>query len=223
MSPYFAPVAGSYRSPAVQGIEALLVVVPANAPVRVMATRIDAVMQEHAGAQLWLPECACDGQPLNPTFTDNQRTPLHWLPSPPNRRSPMPRTAAVDRPDFHAWRAYRAVVDAEAAAVQVAVFHFAPEGRGRHSVWIHGGPTTGVRIGAVLTTTVEYSDPASGTTRRRRAYTAVADAVVANGTTSAFPPAVEGLDSRCAAAALLYGRWIERRTRLHAAANLTLR
>lgn len=91
----------------------------------------------------------------------------------------MTRTAVVDRPDFHAWRAYRAVVDAESAAVQVAVYHFASEGRGRHGIRIHGGPTTGVRIGAVLTTTVEYSDPASGATRRRRTYTAVADAMVA--------------------------------------------
>jgi hypothetical protein len=34
----------------------------------------------------------------------------------------MPRTTVVDRPDFHAWRAYRAVVDAEAGTEQVAVF-----------------------------------------------------------------------------------------------------
>lgn len=44
----------------------------------------------------------------------------------------MPRTAVVDRPDFHAWRAYRAVVDAETAAEQTAVFQFRSEGRGQH-------------------------------------------------------------------------------------------
>lgn len=125
----------------------------------------------------------------------------------------MPRTAAVDRADFHAWRAYRALVDAEAAAVQVAVFRFEPEGRGRRSVWLYGGPTAGVRIGAVVTVTVEYSDPTTGAVRRRRTYTAVADAAMGNGTTSPAPPTIEGLDSRCAAAALLYGRWIERRAR----------
>lgn len=126
----------------------------------------------------------------------------------------MPRTAAVDRPDFHAWRAYRAVVDAEAAPVQIAMFRFEPEGRGRRGVWIHGGPTSGVRIGAVYTATIEYSDPANGAVRRRRTYTAVADAAMGNGTTSPAPPTIEGLDSRSAAAALLYGRWIERRARL---------
>jgi hypothetical protein len=47
----------------------------------------------------------------------------------------MRRTAVVDRPDFHARRAYRAVVDAETAPVQMAVFRFEPEGRGRRSVW----------------------------------------------------------------------------------------
>jgi hypothetical protein len=45
----------------------------------------------------------------------------------------MARTAAVNRPDFNAWRAYRPVVDAEAAAEQVAVFEFVPESRGRGS------------------------------------------------------------------------------------------
>ena len=40
----------------------------------------------------------------------------------------MPRTAVVDRPDFHAWRAYRAVVDAETSAEQTAAFEFVPEG-----------------------------------------------------------------------------------------------
>lgn len=123
----------------------------------------------------------------------------------------MSRTAAVDRPDFHAWRAYRAVIDAEAAPVQLAVFRFEPEGRGRRGVWIHGGPSSGIRIGAVLSTAVEYSDPATGVIRRRRTYTAVADGAMTSGTTSAAPPTVEGLNSRSAAAALLYGRWIERR------------
>ncbi|WP_194895233.1 hypothetical protein [Catenulispora pinisilvae] len=48
---------------------------------------------------------------------------------------------------------------------------------------------------------------------RRPSYTAVADAMVANGTVSPAAPIITGLDSRTAAAALLYGRWIERRAR----------
>lgn len=74
----------------------------------------------------------------------------------------MPRTAAVDRTGFHAWHAYRAVVDAEAAPVQMAVFRFEPEGRGRRSLWIQGGPTTGVRIGAVHTLNAATRRPGPG-------------------------------------------------------------
>jgi hypothetical protein len=128
----------------------------------------------------------------------------------------MARTAAVDRPDFHAWRAYRAVVDAEAASEQAAVFEFVPEGRGRAGVWIHGGLSRGIRIGAVRTTRWEVADPRTGTVRKKSSYDAVADAAMANGTVSPALPVVTGLGSREAAAALLYGRWIERRAR-HAA------
>jgi len=64
----------------------------------------------------------------------------------------MSRTAAVDRPGFHAWRAYRAVVDAEATTKQAVVFEVVPEGRGQAGVWIHGGLARGIRIGAVHTT-----------------------------------------------------------------------
>ena len=40
----------------------------------------------------------------------------------------MPQTAAVDRPDSRTWRAYRALVDAETAALQMAVFRCELEG-----------------------------------------------------------------------------------------------
>jgi hypothetical protein len=125
----------------------------------------------------------------------------------------MTRTEAVDRPDFHAWRAYRAIVEAETAAEQVAVFRFQSEGRARVGVWIHGGPSNGIRIGAVLTTASEFIDPVTGAFRKGHTYTAVADARLPNGTFSRASPIVKGLHSRQAAAALLYGRWIERRGR----------
>ncbi len=128
----------------------------------------------------------------------------------------MPRTAAVDRPDFHAWRAYRIVVDAETAAEQTAKFEFIREGHGRAGVWIHGGQAGGIRIGAVHTTTWEFANPITGAVRKKFSYSAVADAAVANATVSPALPVVTGLGSREAAAALLYGRWIERRAR-HAA------
>lgn len=134
----------------------------------------------------------------------------------------MRRTAAVDRPDFHAWRAYRAVVDAEAATEQAAVFEFVPEGRGRAGVWIHGGLSRGIRIGAVHTTRWEVADPGTGTVRKKSSYSAIADAAVTNGTTSSALPVVTRLDSRNAAAALLYGRWIERRARLNLARPISL-
>lgn len=127
----------------------------------------------------------------------------------------MARTAVVDRPDFHAWRAYRLLVDAEAATEQAAVFEFVPEGRGRAGVWIHGGLSRGIRIGAVCTTRREIADPNTGTVKKKSSYSAIADAAVTNGTTSSALSIVTGLDSRTAAAALLYGRWIERRARLN--------
>jgi hypothetical protein len=125
----------------------------------------------------------------------------------------MTRTAAVDRPDFHAWRAYRVLVDAEAAEEQTALFQYRREGRGKVGVWIHGGLADGIRIGAVRTTAWEYTDPTTGEERRRRTYAAIADAAMANGTFSPAAPTIKGLESRHAAAALLYGRWIERRAR----------
>jgi len=125
----------------------------------------------------------------------------------------MARTAAVNRPDFHAWRAYRVVVDAEAAAEQAAVFEFVPEGRGRVGVWIHGGQAGGIRIGAVHTTRSEVANAKTGIITKKSSYSAVADAMVAKGTVIPAAPIVTGLDSRTAAAALLYGRWIERRGR----------
>lgn len=74
-------------------------------------------------------------------------------------------------------------------------------------------PARGIRIGAVHTTRSEVADPRSGTVRKKSSYVAVADAVLTNGTVSPALPVVTGLGSREAAAALLYGRWIERRAR----------
>jgi hypothetical protein len=111
------------------------------------------------------------------------------------------------------------VVDAETAAEQTAKFQFVPEGHGRAGVWIHGGRDGGIRIGAVHTTRREVPDPDTGIVRKKSSYSAVADAAVANRTVSPAPPVITGLNTRTAAAALLYGRWIERRAR-HLVASL---
>jgi hypothetical protein len=104
----------------------------------------------------------------------------------------MPRTATVDRPDFHARRAYRIVVDAETAAEQTAKFEFVREGHSRAGVWIHGGRNRGIRIGAVHTMRWEFADPTTGAIRKKSSYSAVADATVANGTVSPALPAPPG-------------------------------
>ena len=90
-------------------------------------------------------------------------------------------------------------------------------------MWIHGGLSRGIRIGAVYTTRWEAADPKTGAVRKKSSYSAVADAVVTNGTVSPALPVVTGLGSREAAAALLYGRWIERRARHAAGAGRTRR
>lgn len=78
------------------------------------------------------------------------------------------------------------------AAEQAARFQFVPEGRGRAGVRIHGGATSGIRIGVVHATHREFTDQATGIVMKRTGYSAVADAVVANGIVSTVGPSLPG-------------------------------